>query len=466
MLKANINDAGVAVAAEQQLLGAILMDTAALDRVADILTSDHFFDPFHGFLFDLCRSRVDKGHMVSPPSIAAALDGHEGLKAVGGPAYLVRLAGAAIGGNAARHYAETIIDLSSRRSLATAAKNAAEDLDRGADAADVRARLDLALQALPVAQGQETTITALKAMTRAVESAVEAYQGQTSFLKTGVPALDGIIKGLGPSDFMLIGGTTSMGKTSLALEIATQVSLVQAKPTAFWSLEMTPEQLMTRMASSRSRIPYSAIRDAAEMEEADFRKWVEASQDVTQANLRIIPKFVREIAGGYSALRRIKREMGGLSLVIVDYAQLLRGTGKSRFEQMTEVSIGLKHMAGMLECPVIGLVQLSRDIAMRDDKRPHLPDIKETGQFENDADQVVFCHRESYYLERQGPKASKDGTISNDARTEWEADLAASKNVMELLVRKNRHGRLGTVEIGFHEATNRFWEIKGRETFE
>ncbi len=459
-------DLSTETAAEQQLLGAILNDGATYDRVSDILSAEHFVDPVHARIFEICANRITKGHLASAAAMAGVLADDESLKPLGGAAYLFRLAGNAMASSMARDYAMLMVEYACRRKLRQLTEDAAQGLSAGVDAAEVRAALQQGLYALPEAAGAESSVSILKAMTAAVEQAAEAYQGNTSFLKTGVPALDQVLKGLAPGDVMLLGGATSMGKTSLALEIATNVSLRAERPgkVGFWSLEMTAEQLATRMASAQSSIPYSALRDAASMEEADFRKWIMASQSVGNAGLRIVPRHIRDIAAGHAALRRIKREFGGqLDLAIIDYAQLIRGTGKSRFEQMTEVSIGIKALAGMLECPIIALVQLSRDIGMRDDKRPHLSDIKETGQFENDADQVVFCHREGYWLQRQGPKLGKDGTISAEALADHEAEITRTKNLLELIVRKNRHGGLATAQVGFHEATNRFWALGHRD---
>jgi replicative DNA helicase len=448
------------IEAEQQLLGAILLQNSIYDLVSDILGKDHFRDPLHARIFELCGNRITKGHLVSPVALAPILADDEGLAQVGGPAYLVRMAGASAHARFARDYAKIIIETDIRRRLAEASAEAASRLRSGSESGDVKAGLLTALHSLPETLGDESSVSLLKAVTKSVANAVEAYQGKASYLKTGVTALDNVLKGLGAGDVMLLGGATSMGKTSLALEIAANVSIGQGLPVGFWSLEMSDDQLAARMASARSRVPYAALRDAATMDQDDFRKWVEASNEISQAPLRIIPKHIRDIAAGHAAMRRVKREFAGkLSLAIVDYAQLIRGSGKSRFEQMTEVSIGLKTLAGMLECPLIALVQLSRNIGERDDKRPQLFDIKETGQFENDADQVVFCHREGYWLERQGPKLDKSGHVTDSAKLEWEADVSAVKNVMELIVRKNRHGRLATAQVGFHDATNRFWSL-------
>jgi replicative DNA helicase len=288
-----------------------------------------------------------------------------------------------------------------------------------------------------------------------------ARRGALPGVTFGFRGLDRMTGGMRPGQFVVLGARPSMGKTSLALEIAGNVAVDQRKGVAFVSLEMQRQDLAARMAAARSRIEYMDLRDAGAMPEDDFRKWVMAGQAIADAPMRIIPKHVRDIAAIHAAVRRAKRELGdaGLHLVVVDYAQLIRAPGRERLQQMTEVSIGLKTIAGMLDVPVIGLVQLSRDITHRDDKRPQLTDIKETGQFENDADQVIFCHREAYYLERQGPKADKGGKITIEAQADWDADLRRTRNVMELIVRKNRHGKLATALVGFHAPTNRFWKL-------
>lgn len=451
---------GQSVEAEQAVLGCILLDATAFDLVSDVLTADLLFDPVHQRVFQLCANRIGKGHLASAMAIAPLMASDEGLASLGGASYLVRLAASCPPLKMVREYAKLVVEQASRRALEQAASRATQDLHDGMDAAEVRSGLQLALHDIPEAAGEESSVSLLKAVVRSVEAASRAYQGEQGFLKLGIQALDDVLRGLGPGDFMLLGGATSMGKTSLALEIAGNVAINQRKSVGFWSLEMTDDQLAARMASARARVAYAELRDAHQMQEKDFRAWVEASQAIASAPLRIVPKHVRDLAAGHAALRRVKREFGGvLDLVVVDYAQLVRGMGKSRFEQMTEVSIGLKAMAGMLGCPLIGLVQLSRSIGERDDKRPQLSDIKETGQFENDADQVVFCHREGYWMERQGPKADRGGNITDDAKLQWEADLRAVKNVMEIIVRKNRHGRLATAQVGFHAPENRFWRL-------
>lgn len=453
----------LSIEAEQQLLGGILTNNDTFNMVADFLRPEHFSDPVHQRIYEHCVARISKAHLVSPVTLKLALDQDAGLAQLGGPGYLVRLAGASIGAASMPHYARMIVEAAARRALNGASQEAIQRVLAGEDASEVKIALLQALYALPEAKGQETSISFLKAITEAADQAVQTYQGAVSFLKTGMPTLDAIIKGLAPGDYCLIAGATSMGKTSVMLDIARSVALEQGKGVALVSLEMSPNDLATRMASAKSRVPYSNIRSADQMEEADFRKWIEATAAIAQAPIKIVPKHVRDISAIHSAVTKIKNEMSGstpLSCLMVDYAQLVRGPGKDRYQQMTEVSIGLKLMAGMLEVPLIALCQLSRAIAEREDKRPQLSDIRETGQFEQDADQVIFCHREEYYMRRGGgPVRGKNGSISVEAQADWEAQLRKVTNVMELIVRKNRHGRLATAEMGFHDATNRFWTL-------
>jgi replicative DNA helicase len=450
--------------AEQQLLGAVLSNNDLFPMIGDLLLPEHFHDPVHRDIYKACQSRIMRGHLADPVTLKAVMAGHEGLAQIGGPAYLVRLVGFAISPRYIRDYAMMVIDAASRRALDRACQEAMEANFRGADTLECVSGLLGALQRLPEATGQASTMSLLKAAFVAVEQANEAYQGNRTFLKTGLDDLDAIIKGLGPGDYMLLGGASSMGKTSVAIEIATNVAKT-GLGVVFVSREMSEAQLATRIAASESRMPYAGLRNAETMIEDDFRKWVEAFHKIGSLPVRIVPSHVRDMAAIHAAVIRARAELGeaGLGLVVVDYAQLIRGQGKTRFEQMTDVSIGLKSLAGLLQVPVIALVQIDRNIGERDDKRPQMTDIRESGQFENDADQVVFCFREEYYLKRGGPKPGRDGQITTDAVADWVAACDAAKNKMELIVRKNRHGGLGVATVGFHDATNRFWKIENQQ---
>lgn len=449
--------APVAVEAEQQLLGALLGNNALVPKVAAIISAEHFADATHSDIFRQIVARVNTSHVASPVTLSVAMSAHPGLKELGGSSYLVRLAGAAISSFAAPDYARLVVDAWSRRTAIEAMRKGAEALSSGDDLSQAVAGVVQSLYALPREAAKEPTMSLVRATTMALEQANEAYQGRGDMLATGIGSLDRIIHGMAPGDFMVLGGATSMGKTSVALHMAQNVATA-GKHVAFVSLEMSPEQLANRLISAQTRIAYTAIRSAETMEEDDFRKWIEGGRGVSSLPITIIPRHVRDVAGIHAACR-MAATSAPLSLIVVDYAQLVRAEGKGIYEQMTAVSIGLKTMAGLMGVPVIGLVQLKREIEQRDNKRPQLTDIKESGQFENDADQVVFAHREGYWLERQGPKANQRGVITDEARADWEAEKARHANRMELIVRKNRHGRIGIAEVGFHEATNRFWTL-------
>ena len=450
------------IEAEQALLGAILCDNRTFFRVSNIVTPDHFYDPVHAAIFELAAKRINRENLASPVTLAPAMSDHDGLQELGGAKYLVRLAGAAIAVSAAPEYALMIVELAIKRQLDAAMVSARTGMASD-DLSETVIRLQHALHAIPEIKGQEDALSMLAAATEAARLASAAWSGDVQLLATGIVPLDRILRGLGPGDLMLLGGSTSMGKTATAIEIADKVASSGDKSAAFWSLEMEPDQLASRMASSRSRVPYSSMRDPTSLEEADFRKWIDGIKGVSEQNMHIIPKRIRTIAGAHSSLKRMVHRLpveAPLSLLVVDYAQLVMGEGKTRYEQMCSIPTDLKSLGGLLGIPVIALVQLDRNIGDRDDTRPQLRDIKESGQFENDADQVVFCHREEYWIERKGPTVGKDGAVSDSDRTDYQADLAAARNKMELGVKKNRHGRLATAEVGFHAATNRFWDLK------
>lgn len=450
------------IEAEQVVLGSILSDNDAYHRISDILIPAMFYDPVHAEIWSIAADRIAKAHLVNALTLRTIMEHHEGLKALGGPRYLVRLA-AVSSPLSVRHYADVVVELARKRYITVAVSAAMGKLSEGQESNDVVAEIVTSFQGLPEPAGTESTVSMLTAMRRAVEKAVRAYQGEEVFVKTGIRALDSIIKGVGVGDLILLGGATSSGKTSLALEIAANVSGPDAA-VAFWSLEMEEDELATRLASRASSVDYAQIRDAGAMEEAEFRKWVGGAKKAEVLNLRLIPKRVRDVAGGFAALMRAKAEAGGkLRLIVVDYAQLVRGPGRERTQQMVEVSMGLKLLGRLVGAPVLALVQIDRKIGSREDRRPQLTDIRETGQFENDADVVLMCHRESYWLERDGPEVGKDGKVADDKLADWNASVAAARNVMEVIVRKNRHGALGTARVGLHLPTNRFWDLEARD---
>lgn len=454
----------IPVLAEEQFIGAVLTNPEIIDQVSDVDVGSILRIPALKEIWRVCQSRWSRDHPVNVTSIYQALKDNETINDWGGQRYILRCASASVSAFAFRDYLKLMIEQKRTNQLDFLAATIVDEIKNGTESTDLETKVLLELQSLPEMVEKESTISLMKAATQAIDQAHDAYHGNNTFLKTGISALDSIIKGIGPGNVCLIGGTTSMGKTSAALEIAINVAKRSTKEdpggVAVWSLEMMADELATRLGSQASKVPYSDVRNASQLSEDDFRKWVEGTTTIANLPIQIIPDNVRDFVSGHAAIKRAAHEMGvPLKLVVVDYAQLIRAEGRTRVEQQTNVSLGLKAMAKVLGVPVIALVQLDRKIGDRENRRPYLSDIKESGQYENDADQVIFCNREEYWLEINGPKVNQHGVVTVEARADWEADKKAAKDKMELIVRKNRHGPKTIAEVGFHAPTNRFWAL-------
>lgn len=444
--------------AEQQVLGLLMLNEEAWPKVASVLSPDDFFEPVHQRIYALIADRYRKGHLVSPVTLASILETDEGLQSLGGKSYLANLAGFSASLRLVNEYAKLIAERKQAREVLEYTQDCRDEVSRGVEPQEAVARLQGKLMALREVEGRESSVSLMKAGLTAIEETHAAHEGKIALLQTGLDALDKILRGLGSADLMLLGGATSMGKTAVAVEIARRVA-ESGKVVGFASLEMEPRQLFDRIVSSIARIPYESARAAHEMSSENFHKWIEAGKEAAPIPIHIFPRHVRDVAAIQATAQGIKMQQGRLDLVIVDYAQLCRAPGREFRERMVNVSIGLKHMAKVLGCPVIALVQLDRKIGDRPDPRPQTFDIKETSQFETDADQIVFCHREAYFLERKGPARDKAGQVTDEARADWEAEMTKHRNKIELIVRKNRHGRLAVADIGCHMPTNRLWNL-------
>ncbi|MEP6269019.1 MAG: replicative DNA helicase, partial [Paracoccaceae bacterium] len=409
------------IEAEQQLLGAILTNNDIYDRVAAIIGPKHFYDPVHARIFDIASARIAKNNLASPVTLKAFMEDDEGLKELGGPAYLARLAGAAVSAFAVRDYAQMIYDLAVRRDLI----NLGRDISAKASKVDVssepKEQIVEAEQALYKLAEQGTTEggfqSFLKAVTDAVNVANAAYQreGGLAGISTGLTDMDKKLGGLHPSDLLILAGRPSMGKTSLATNIAFNIAkafkkgvkpdgsegAIEGGVVGFYSLEMSAEQLAARILSEAAEIPSENIR-RGDMTETEFRRFVDAAKALEACPLYIDDTPAIPIAQLAARARRLKRSHG-LDVLIVDYLQLVRGVAENRVQEIGEISMGLKAIAKELNIPVIALSQLSRQVENREDKRPQLSDLRESGSIEQDADVVMFVFREEYYKEREKP---------------------------------------------------------------
>jgi len=462
------------IEAEQQLLGAILTNNDVYDRVSSIVKPEHFFEPLHARIFEIAAARIQKNALASPVTIKAFLEDDEGLKALGGPAYLVRLAGAAISAYAARDYAQMIQDLAIRRDLMALGRDITAraatmevDIEPRDQIVDAEQRLYQLGEKGHTAKGFQSF---LKAITDAVNVAAAAYQrdGGLAGVSTGLVDLDKKLGGLHRSDLLILAGRPSMGKTSLATNIAFNIAKAHQRGTlhtglegsvnggvvGFFSLEMSAEQLAARILSEAAEVPSEQIR-RGDMTEAEFRRFVEAAKALEACPLFIDDTPALPIGQVAARARRLKRTHG-LDVLFVDYLQLLRGSGRSenRVNEVSEITQGLKAIAKELDIPVIALSQLSRQVENREDKRPQLSDLRESGSIEQDADVVMFVYREEYYKEREKP-----GDERLEEMAKWQEAMARVHGKAEVVIGKQRHGPIGTVELSFEGRFTRFGNL-------
>ena len=460
------------IEAEQQLLGAILTNNDVYDRVASIIRSKHFYDPVHARIFDVAAARIAKNNLASPVTLKAFFEDDDGLKELGGPAYLARLAGAAIGAYAVRDYAQMIYDLAVRRELIRLGQDISARARRVETDTDPKEQIVAAEQALYTLSEQGQTESGFQSFLRAVTDAVNvanaAYQreGGLAGISTGLIDLDAKLGGLHKSDLIILAGRPSMGKTSLATNIAFNIAKAYRKGTlpdgtegavdggvvGFFSLEMSAEQLAARVLAEASEISSHKIRQG-DMDEGEFRRFVEAAKDLEACPLFIDDTAAIPIAQLAARARRLKRTHG-LDVLIVDYLQLVRGTSDNRVQEIGEISMGLKAIAKELSIPVIALSQLSRQVESRDDKRPQLSDLRESGSIEQDADVVMFVFREEYYVEREKP-----GDERLEEMAAWQDRMSRLHGKAEVIIGKQRHGPIGTVELSFESQFTRFGNL-------
>jgi replicative DNA helicase len=460
------------IEAEQQLLGAILTDNDIYDRVASIIGAGHFYDPVHTRIYEIATARISKNNLASPVTLKAFMEDDEGLKELGGPAYLARLAASAISTFAVRDYAQMIYDLAVRRDLIRLGRDISDKAAKVDVASEPREQIVEAEQALYKLAEQGQTESGFQSFLRAVTDAVNvanaAYQreGGLAGVSTGLMDMDKKLGGLHKSDLLILAGRPSMGKTSLATNIAYNIAktyrkgaltdgstgAVEGGVVGFFSLEMSAEQLASRILAEASEISSHKIRQG-DMDETEFRRFVYAAKELEACPLYIDDTPALPISQVAARARRLKRTHG-LDVLIVDYLQLLRGTAENRVQEIGEISMGLKAIAKELAIPVIALSQLSRQVENREDKRPQLSDLRESGSIEQDADVVMFVFREEYYVEREKPSDER-----LDEMAAWQERMSRLHGKAEVIIGKQRHGPIGTVELSFESQFTRFGNL-------
>jgi len=461
------------IEAEQALLGAILVNNDAYYRVSDFLEAGHFIEDLHRRIYEVATSLIKAGKIATPITMKTFL-GDQDLGGITVSQYLARLAAEATTVINAEDYGRTIYDLAIRRNLI----NIGEDIVNSAFDAPVenspREQIEEAERRLYAiaetgrADGGFQRFS--DALTAAIDMAAAAYkrEGALSGVSTGLIDLDKSLGGLQPSDLVILAGRPAMGKTSLVTNIAFNIAkayraekqqdgtlkTVNGGIVGFFSLEMSAEQLATRIIAEQSGVPSYKIR-RGDMREDDFYKITEAAREMQSIPFYIDQTGGISIAQLTARARRLKRQRG-LDILIVDYLQLLSGSGKkgeNRVQELTEITTGLKALAKELSVPLVALSQLSRQVESRDDKRPQLSDLRESGSIEQDADVVMFVYREEYYLKNKEPKPGTEEYFK------WQSEMDQVHGKAEVIIGKQRHGPTGTVQLAFQADITRFTDL-------
>jgi replicative DNA helicase len=462
------------IEAEQALLGAVLFDNSASERLSDNLRGHHFYEPFHARLFEAMEDYIRKGMLAEPIVLMERFRRDPAFEELGGLRYLADLVDRAPPAANAADYGRLIYDLALRRDLIRIGGEISNtaNTDPETDARDQIEHAEAQLYTL-AENGSASTgfVNFSDALRGAIEMAAEAYdrEGGLAGISCGLIDLDQKLGGLHPSDLLILAGRPSMGKTALATNIAFHVArhyawepqpdgtkkTVNGGVVAFFSLEMSAEQLAMRLLAEVSGVSSDRLRKG-EIDASEFGRVRDAASEIQNSPLYIDATGGLSIAKMVARSRRLKRQVG-LDLIVVDYLQLLTtdgSRGDNRVQEVSMITQGLKALAKELGVPILALSQLSRQVENREDKKPQLSDLRESGSIEQDADAVMFVYRESYYLGRAEPN-------TNDAskHLEWQEKMDQVDGMAEVIIGKQRHGPIGTVKLAFNADLTKFGNL-------
>jgi replicative DNA helicase len=445
---------------EQAVLGALLVWNEALDEL-NHLGPEHFFDPLHRGLYDAICRRLKAGRGCTPLELSKEFEAAPDIKeTMTVPEYVRYVAMRPCTRRQIADYAKTIIDLADRRTLILIAEDLSAAAREASHDTSPKVLIEEAEQRLyGVAEyssrGAVEMLSLGAAAALAVEDVSKAYTNQNTGLQTHIDALDKKLGGLQQTDLIVLAGRPSMGKTALVTNIAINVAM-NGVAVFFFTLEMSGSQLATRILGERIEIPSNKLR-RGDIEEREFKKLI-----ATADHLKMLPVHIDQTGGITVAqlaarARRMKRKHG-IGLIVVDYLQLMQSSKRreNRVQDITEITIGLKALAKELNIPILALSQLNRDPEKREDKRPQLSDLRESGSIEQDADVVLFVYREDYYLERAAPPEDNVAKY-----LEWQRKLAAVAGKAEIIIGKHRHGPLGVIPVAYDGNLTRFSNLAG-----
>ena len=464
LVKNNFEELPNNIEAEQSVIGTILVSNEIFDEINTIISNKNFYDPMHQKIFSAIENLIYKGMLANPITLKNYFENEKDDLNV--PDYLVKVTKFSTSSRQAIEYSRIIYDMFVRRELIKISEGTI-------DSAKLK---DLNISGQNIIENSEKLLFDLaekgsfnsslvkfdEALKFTIEMASNAYKNEEGIVgvPTGLTGIDDRLGGLHKSDLIIIAGRPSMGKTALATNIAfNAASKLQESgkksTVAFFSLEMSSEQLSTRILAEQSRIKSNDIR-RGKISEEQFDKFIETSKNISELPLFIDETPAISIAAVSNRARRIKR-LFGLEMIVVDYIQLMKGptnNANNRVQEISEITQGLKAIAKELSVPVLALSQLSRAVEQRDDHKPLLSDLRESGSIEQDADVVMFVYRAAYYLERKEPQAA---TVEH---AEWQAKMSEIANLAQIIIAKQRHGPTGNVDLEFEGMFTKFRDIQ------
>jgi len=457
---------------EQALLGAILVNNSCVEKVQGFLKEHHFFEPVHGRIYTSCLMLIDKNQSADPIRLKPYYENDPGLDEVGGAAYLVRLAASATTIINAEDYGKIIYDLALRRDLIGVGEEMVLNAYDSPIDDPAEEQIERAEQVLFELSDNGESFGGFQGFGKIINQALvnieKAWQNphNVSGVTTGINTIDEMLGGLHHSDLIIIAGRPAMGKTALVTNIAfnaaskyiedknagEDMDKTTGAVVGFFSLEMAADQLSARILAERSGISSSRLRRGM-LDANDFHRLTRAAQEIEQTPFFIDDTPALSIAALRTRARRLKRNHN-LGIIVIDYLQLLTAKGDNRVEQISTITRGLKSIAKELHVPVLALSQLSRNVESRENKRPQLSDLRESGTIEQDADMVMFVFREEYYKEKEKPP---EGTPEYD---QWLDEMALLEGKAELIIGKQRHGPTGTMHLNFEGRITKFSDIE------
>ena len=470
----NINSLPHSIEAEEALLGSILVDNEIYNRITYDLSikSENFFVPVHGRIFEAIQKLINNGQVADSITLNQYFEKDPALIEIDGTNYLIKLSEASDIAPNSEQYAKLIYDLSLRRELIrlaheVASKAASPNIDDSANSQIEMAESKLFTLA-ETGEINKGPLSFSDSIADAISSAETAHNrdGKLSGITTGLKSMDELLGGLHKSDLIIVAGRPSMGKTALATNIAFQaakkIKNEKDDPILFCSLEMSSVQLTNRILAEEAKISSEKIR-RGQLSNDEFINLVRASQNIQERKLFIDETPALSVPQLRTRARRIKRIHGGLKLIVLDYLQLMSAINISnnRVQEISEITQGLKAIAKELDVPVVALSQLSRAVEQREDKRPQLADLRESGTIEQDSDVVMFVYRQSYYEERAEPRKTSTETDEkfHNRYLEWQETLEKVQNTADVIIAKQRHGPIGNIKLHFEPSLTKFSDL-------